>query len=79
MYGIMTYDGCLVLCKASYQSVYVLSRWDYINTPVMIENSLEVDKLHQEYMVHLGNYTLKVFEFSKDDEARLIIRRLKGY
>jgi len=79
MYGIMTHDRTLVVCKPSYQQEYVLSPFDYHKLPVMMENSFQVDQLLQELMVYYNRYDLVVFEYTKEMEEFLIIRRLRGY
>lgn len=77
----MTTDGKSVLCRTSYQKSYVLSRFSFIgeNIPIMVSNRLEIDNLLQEYTVHLNNYTLTVFEYTKEQEEKLLFRKLYGY
>lgn len=47
--------------------------------PIMVEGRYEIDQLHQEIMVILNNYSLVVFEFTKEEEEEILLRILKGY
>lgn len=79
MYGISNYKGTMVLCHyLGENNSYVMKTWDRVAVPVMKSTPFEIDDLLQQYTVASNNYTLKVFQFTEDDEARLIIRRLKG-
>lgn len=79
MFGIMNYSGNMVLCHyLGEDNSYVMKRWDRVAIPVMKSTPFEIDDLMQQYTVASNNYTLKVFQFTEEDEARLIMRRLRG-
>lgn len=83
-YGIMTEDGKRVLCcdprwvSAGPLGLF-FEGWSRSSRPVMKESALEIDQLLQECMVEFGDYGLKVFRFTEDDEAILIMNKLGGY
>lgn len=87
MYGIMHSDGNRVLCHGvdpvggvgQYINRYVLKRWDRKGLPVMMGNPYEIDELLQKIIVDYNEYSLVVFKFSKEQEASLIIQKLKGH
>jgi hypothetical protein len=45
----------------------------------MVANEYEIDQLHQKLMVDLHDYSLQVFEFTKEEEEEILLRNLKGY
>ena len=49
-----------------------------VRNPVMVESALEVDNLLQRCMVAFGLYDLVVFEFTREQEADIIVNKLKG-
>lgn len=75
----MSGDGGKVLCNTYDFFRYVLKRWDRNGYPVMLENAHDIDELLQWATVAFGDYSLTVFEFIKEQEAELIIRKLKGH
>jgi hypothetical protein len=81
MYGITTDRGTMVLCQALGSTqflTFVLKRWDRATRPVMMSEPLKIDELLQRMVVHTGDYSLKVFEFTREQEEEMLIRRLKG-
>lgn len=79
MYGITNDNGTMVLCHyRAEDNSYILKRWDILSAPVMKSSPFDIDELMQQYTVASNNYTLRVFQFTEDDEARLIMRRLRG-
>jgi hypothetical protein len=79
MFGIMTQDGHRVLCQRSGTVVYILKKWDRATMPAMRKSALEIDQLLQDYMSASGNYNMTVFEFTEEQVADLLIKKLKGY
>ena len=77
MYGIMTQDGNLVLCH--YLARYTLKRWDRYGNLVMRESATQIDELMQQFMVSSNRYDLEVFKFTKEQEEKLLIAKLRGY
>jgi hypothetical protein len=51
---------------------------DRVRNPVMIESANEIDNLLQKSMVVLNLYDLVVFKFTEEQEAELIIQKLRG-
>lgn len=47
--------------------------------PVMFESAYEADIKLQEMSVYFDNFNLVVYEFSKEEEAEYMIRKLRGY
>lgn len=47
--------------------------------PAMRKSALEIDQLLQDYMSASGNYNMAVFEFTEEQVADLLIKKLKGY
>jgi hypothetical protein len=78
MYGIMTQNGSLVLCHGN-SGQYVLKRWDRNGNLVMRDSAFEIDSLMQQFMVAANRYDLSVFEFTREQEENLVIRKLRGY
>lgn len=71
----------MVLCHtlgSTQLLTYVLKKWDRAVRPVMMSTPLDVDLLLQRMVSHTGDYSLKVFEFTREQEEELLIRRLKG-
>ena len=83
MYGIMSADGERILCQSipsrSFPDIVILKIWDRAHNPIMIESAMEIDQLLQKCMVGMNDYNLKVFEFTKEQEANMIMNRLRGY
>ena len=79
MYGIMTQDGHRVLCQRSGTNVYIIKRWDRAAMPAMRKSAIEIDQLLQNYMSASGNYNMSVFEFTEEQVANLLIKKLQGY
>ena len=79
MFGIMSQDGHRVLCQRSGTTVYILKKWDRATMPAMRKSALEIDQLLQDYMSASGNYNMSVFEFTEEQVADLLIKKLKGY
>ena len=79
MYGIMTQDGHRVLCQRSGTTVYILKKWDRATMPAMRKSAIEIDQLLQNYMSASGNYNMSVFEFTEEQVANLLIKKLQGY
>lgn len=52
---------------------------DRIRRPVMVSSAIEVDNLWQQCMVSFNLYDLVVFEFTEEQEAEFLIKRLRGY
>lgn len=78
MFGIMSQDGSMVLCRLGY-NIYVLKNWNRNGIPVMIKSSFAIDQLMQEYMVAANNYNVRVFKFTVEQEEEILIRKLKGH
>lgn len=81
MFGITTDNGTMVLCHAlgsTQPNTFVLKRWDRATIPVMMSEPLKIDDLLQRMVSHIGDYSLRVFEFTREQEEILLIRRLKG-
>lgn len=79
MYGIMTQNGKSVLCQRSGTNVYILKRWDRASMPAMRKTPIEIDQLLQDYSTAASRYDLAVFEFTEEQVADLLIKKLKGY
>ncbi len=77
MYGIMTGDGNLVLCRFD-TTGYILRRWDRNGILVMRESAIEIDQLMQDFMVAACRYDLCVFKFTEEQEQQQLIRKLTG-
>lgn len=47
--------------------------------PVMVQTAREADLLMQDMMVSMGDYSLVVVEFTREDEETILVNTLKGY
>jgi hypothetical protein len=52
---------------------------DRVRRPVIVSSAIDVDNLLQQCMVAFGLYDLVVFEFTKEQEEEIIIRKLRGH
>lgn len=75
MYGIRR--GELILCNGR-EFIFELLPPALVYDPVMRHSAYVIDSLMQDLSVEWGDYNLTVFEFTKKQEAEMIIRRLKG-
>lgn len=79
MFGIMTQDRSSVLCQRSGTNVYILKKWDRAGMPAMRKSAIEIDRLLQDYMTASRRYDLSVFEFTQEQEEKLLVKKLQGY
>lgn len=79
MYGIMTQDGCKVLCQRTGTNVYLFKKWDRASMPAMRKSAIEIDQLMQTMLIAFKRYDLAVFEFTEEQLERLLIKKLQGY
>ena len=79
MYGIQSSDGSRVLCEGRSSGTYVIKLWIRESYPVMKSTAYEIDSLLQWAMTTFDDYSLIVFEFTKEQEADIIMRKLKGH
>lgn len=82
MYGIT--DGQCILVDYGYRPgglslANINDNKSVFYKAVMVESAQEADRLLQEATVHFGNYNLRVYRFTEEEEAAVIIRKLKGY
>lgn len=75
----MSGDGAVVLCTTWNDNGYVMKRWDRNGYPVLRESSHDIDTLLQWAIVTFNDYSLVVFEFTKDQEANILVRKLFGH
>lgn len=73
MYGITNGLGYRLCLSDSNQ--YYFSNLDRLN-PVMKESAFEIDQLLQELQVVTNAYNLKVFKFTREEEERILLRKL---
>ena len=74
MYGIRRHNS--ILCRIA--QGYQFRERERIRNPVMIESPNEIDNLLQKCMVAFNLYELSVIEFTKEQEAEFIIKKLSG-
>jgi len=79
MFGIMTVDRNMVLCRGTVPGSYVLKRWERNGFPIMRESPFEIDQLMQDFMSWSGHYGLMVFAFTEEQQEKLLLRKLSGY
>ncbi len=77
MYGITNESGA-ILSRRSHDT-YVFKRWERNGNFIALYSAIEIDDLLQKIMTASGNYNLSVFEYTKEQEEDLIIRKLRGY
>ena len=78
MFGIMNYNGTTVLCHTFRgDDTFIMKRWDGSAVPVMRESQFEIDKLLQLMWEVTHDYTLVVFEFTKEQEENLVFKKLR--
>lgn len=79
MYGIMSQDGQVVLCNRTGTNVYIFKKWDRHGMPAMRKSAIEIDQLLQDFTRIAKRYDLVVFEFTREQEEKLVIKKLQGY
>jgi len=75
MYGIKRHDA--IMCRVG--DKFQFRRRERVRSPIMVESATEIDNLLQQCMVAFGLYDLVVFEFTKEQEAEFLIRKLQGH
>ncbi len=76
MYGIRNSNR--ILCNGNV-FIFEMKLPGHDSDPVIRESSYAIDVLLQELMVEWGDYSLYVYELSKEQEAELLVRKLRGY
>lgn len=59
-------------------NTYQLRSHGRVQNPVMKSSAIEIDNLLQSIMTQNDDYTLMVFEYTKEQEEEFLIKKLNG-